>query len=93
MNERPITRRWGVTVSISEVDGRTHARAVLETHEAAEIVGTGTARLNPTDSDVPEIGAELATARALADLAHELLEVTIADIETVTHTPVTALRH
>jgi Domain of unknown function (DUF1876) len=42
------------------------------------------ARLNPADSDVPEIGDELATARALADLAHQLIEVTAADIEKVT---------
>jgi hypothetical protein len=92
MTEQPITRRWDVAIHISEVDGRTHARAVLRTREAAEIVGVGHARLNPVDTDVPEIGAELATSRALSSLAHELLELTIADIEGVTHAPVTALR-
>ena len=92
MTERPTTRQWHVTVNIDESEGETHARAVLETREATAVVGTGTARLNPTDSDVPEIGAELATARALSSLAHELLGVTISDIEAVTKAPVTALR-
>jgi hypothetical protein len=55
-------------------------------------VGIGDARLNPVDHDIPEIGAELATARALSSLAHELLELTIADIEGATNAPVTALR-
>jgi len=36
---------------------------------------------------VPEIGDELAAARALSDLAHRLLDVTIADIEAITGTP------
>jgi hypothetical protein len=37
---------------------------------------------------VPEIGDELATARALADLAYQLLDVTAGDIEQFTHRPV-----
>jgi hypothetical protein len=37
---------------------------------------------------VPEIGDELATARALADLAYKLLDATAADIEQFTHRPV-----
>jgi hypothetical protein len=89
MTDHPITRRWDVAIHISEDDGRTHARAVLTTGEAAEVVGVGEARLNPVDSDVPEIGAELATSRALSTLAHTLLELAIADIEQVTHGPVT----
>jgi hypothetical protein len=43
--------------------------------------------LNPTDRDIPEIGDELAVARALSDLAHKLLEVTAEDIEQITATP------
>jgi hypothetical protein len=34
---------------------------------------------------VPEIGDAFATARALFELAHQLLEATAADIEAVTH--------
>jgi hypothetical protein len=89
MTDQPITRRWDVAIHISEADGRTHARAVLTSGEAAEVVGVGEARLNPVDSDVPEIGAELATSRALSSLGHALLELAIADIEQMTRGPVT----
>ncbi|QYN20311.1 dsRBD fold-containing protein [Amycolatopsis sp. DSM 110486] len=40
------------------------------------------------DRDVPEIGDELAAARALSELAQRLLEVAAGDIEGVTHEPV-----
>jgi hypothetical protein len=39
------------------------------------------ARRNPQDREVPEIGDELATSRAFADLAHQLLEAATADVE------------
>lgn len=39
------------------------------------------------DSNVPEIGDELAAARALADLSHQLLDAAVQDIEDVTHRP------
>ena len=47
-------------------------------------MGVGLARRNPRDSEVPEIGDELAAARALADLAHQLIEATVADLEAAT---------
>jgi len=37
-----------------------------------------------TDSDVPEIGDELAVARALSELAHQLLHAAVEDIAGVT---------
>ena len=49
------------------------------------VAASGTARLNPTDADVPEIGDELAVARALSALAHRLVDAAATDIETVTH--------
>ena len=51
---------------------------------ARQLTGEGTARRNPTDSDVPEIGDELATARALSDLAHQLLDAAAEDIGAIT---------
>ncbi len=55
------------------------------------LVGVGLAHRNPADYNVSEIGDELATARALSDLGHQLLVVTASDIEAVTHQPVTPL--
>lgn len=74
-------KRWTVTIDIDEHDGRTRAHARLHTSDTDELVGVGLARLNPADRDVPEIGDELAAARALSDLAHRLLEVTSTDVE------------
>ena len=67
-------KRWNVEVFIGEHEGKTRAEARLHTTEPTSHIGIGTARLNPTDSDVPEIGDELSVARALADLSHQLLE-------------------
>jgi hypothetical protein len=74
-------KRWTVTIEIDELDGRTRAHARLHTQDSDQLVGIGLARLNPVDRDIPEIGDELAAARALSDLAHHLLDVAGADIE------------
>jgi hypothetical protein len=50
----------------------------------ADMTGVGHARLHPDDMDVPEIGDELAVARALADLGHRLLVTTADDIDAIT---------
>ncbi len=78
------TGQWRVDVFIDEHDGITEATARIHTREN-ELTGRGTARCNPKDTDVPEIGDELAVARALTDLAHTLFDATVSDIETVTH--------
>jgi uncharacterized protein DUF1876 len=83
----PITGTWSVEILLSEREGRTHAEARLHTADRTHLVGAGTARLNPSDHDVPEIGEELAAARALSELAHRLLDAATEDIEAVTHAP------
>lgn len=78
---------WTVSVQLHEVDGRTHATAVLHSGTAYEVRGVGSARKAPADVDVPEIGDELAAARAFADLSHHLLEAAATDIEGMTRLP------
>ena len=87
MNENVQT--WNVEVLIGERDGQTHAEARLRTKDHTHLTAVGRSRARPTDRDVPEIGAELATARALADLSHQLLEAAVDDIAGVTHESVT----
>ncbi|MCX2729392.1 DUF1876 family protein [Saccharopolyspora sp. NFXS83] len=58
-------------------------------HTRDDIAGRGLARRNPGDTNIPAIGAELATARALSDLAHQLLDASIADVEQATGHPAT----
>lgn len=78
------TKTWSVEILIGEQDGRTHAEARLHTNDQTALTASGTARLNPSDRDVPEIGDELATARALSHLAHRLLDTAADDLEGVT---------
>lgn len=75
---------WTATVYLEDHDRETHARARLDTGDN-QIEGVGSARRSPRDRDIPEIGRELATARALSDLAHKLFEATVDDIESSTH--------
>lgn len=81
------TEQWSVTIDISEHDAETRATARLHTRDTTMLTGSGMARRNPHDRDVPEIGAELAVARALGDLQHRLIDATIGDIEQATGAP------
>lgn len=81
------TTTWRVDIYIDEHEDRTRAQARLHTSADTHLTGHGLARRNPRDTDVPEIGDELAVSRALADLAHQLIEATAADIEAITHKP------
>jgi Rv2632c-like len=82
-------KRWTVDVLIGEAHGRTYAEASLRTDVGDQLTGRGAAQLHPDDRDVPEIGDELAVARALNDLGHRLLVTTADDIEQVTNREVT----
>ncbi len=74
------TQDWQVRLHLSEEDGTTKARAVLDIGGNA-VTGQGIARRNPRDRDVPEIGDELAAGRAMNDLAQKLLTIARTDIE------------
>jgi hypothetical protein len=89
MSDQVTASAWFVDINIGEHDGRTRAVARLHTHDRTALVGTGLARLNPGDHDVPEIGAELAAARALHALADRLLGAVVGDLSDVTHEVVT----
>lgn len=90
-----VTKHWTVDIYLTEhsdaEEVRTHAEARLHTQDATDLRGRGEARKHPADAHVPEIGDELAAARALSDLAHRLLDAAADDIEGVTGTPVTKL--
>ncbi|KUJ35931.1 DUF1876 domain-containing protein [Streptomyces sp. NPDC003631] len=73
-------KQWTVQIYITEEGDDTHARAVLSTQDTSIVTGRGTARRNPTDRPIPEIGDELAASRALEDLAIRLHDVASDDI-------------
>jgi len=82
------TTTWHVEIYLYEDGNQTRATAVLRTTAGTELRHEGTARRNPKDTAVPEIGEELATSRALSGLAHDLFEATVADVEQNVHHPV-----
>jgi hypothetical protein len=81
-------KRWRVEVFVGEDGGRTYAEARLHTEVGDHLLGVGRAKLHQGDYDVPEIGDEIAAARALTDLGHRLLITAAQDLEQVTDEPV-----
>ena len=75
---------WPVEISLREEDRKTRAEARL-TKDGIGLVGHGLARRNPDDQEVTQIGEEIAAARALSDLAHQLLNDAAGQIEEITH--------
>ncbi|NUP38016.1 MAG: DUF1876 domain-containing protein [Streptomyces sp.] len=76
----PHTVQWKVDLHLFEDEGTTKARVVLNTGTAS-LTGHGVAHRNPADTEVPELGDELAAGRALHDLARQLVDAAGRDIE------------
>lgn len=68
-----MTETAEINVTFEEDTDHTEARAAL-TLRGATFTGFGRARRNPGDPNVPVVGEELATARALLDLSHKLVD-------------------
>ncbi len=62
---------WDVRLELVEDDDHCFVTAHLDAGDRS-LAGVGRARRNPADPSVPKVGEELATARALHDLAHHL---------------------
>jgi hypothetical protein len=78
------TGQWNVRLDLFEDDdGTTKAHVVLDTGTTA-MTGRGTAHCSPTDTNVPEVGDELAAGRAMHDLAHQLLKAAEKDVRSMT---------
>lgn len=74
-------REWSVRLSIFEGDADTSVEAILETDTGARLAGEGRSHRSEGDESVPEIGDEVAVARALRNLADALLDTATSDIE------------
>jgi len=79
---------WHVNIAFSEDGDRTRADAILEL-ASEKFHGFGQAKRAPSDPKVPVIGQDLAAARALSDLAHQLLHKAAERIESFEGHPVT----
>ena len=85
MHAMNINDRWPLSLDITRTGGRTQAEARLVMPGEDERVGRGDARRNPADREITLIGGQIAAARALSDLAGQLLHAAAAGMEDVTH--------
>jgi hypothetical protein len=77
-------REWQVRVSIFESGDDTSANVVLLTEAPTHLRARGRSHRSTGDTAVPEIGDEVAVARALRHLADQLLDTAAKDVEAVT---------
>ena len=77
-------KQWRVDLMLGGEDGRTYAEARLVAEVGDRLMGLGRAQVSPDDYDVPEIGDEIAVARALSNIGTRLLDTASADIAAVT---------
>jgi hypothetical protein len=78
---------WRVDIGFTEDADRTRADAILEL-ASQKFHGFGQAKRAPEDPSVPVIGQDLAAARALSDLSHQLLQAAAERIESFEGHPV-----
>lgn len=77
---------WEFAIRFAEDDERTTAVVTLKT-ATRRLEARGSARRNPVDPNVPQVGEDLAAARALSRLAHDLLDDAITQFHTVSAEP------
>jgi hypothetical protein len=75
---------WLVRISIFDSDDDTDAHVVLLADSPNHLKASGHSHRGAKDVAIPEIGDEVAVARALRRLADQLLETAAGDIEQLT---------
>ncbi len=68
-----LPHHWKLTIQSHEDDDHCEMVVHLDAGDRS-LSGVGRSRRNPTDPTVPQIGEELAAARALHDLANHLTD-------------------
>lgn len=68
-----MTETAEIEIAFEEDRDHTVALATL-TLRGVRFTGSGRARRNPADPNVPVVGEELAAARALTDISHKLVD-------------------
>jgi hypothetical protein len=72
--------KWVLTLEFTEDTEHCEVKAHLDAGDRS-MGGYGRSRRNPADPAIPQIGEELAAARALHDLANHLAEDAWREIE------------
>ena len=79
------TMDWSIRILLDGDGDHTHARAMLTSRDGVSLHADGDADRNPGDAPIPEIGAELAAARALHFLADRLMDTAAHDVQNLSH--------
>lgn len=74
------THRWNLTFEWREDEEHCEMVVHLDAGDRS-LSGQGRSRRSPADPNVPQVGEEIAAARALQDLANHLMEDAQAMIE------------
>ncbi|MER5729599.1 DUF1876 domain-containing protein [Streptomyces sp. NPDC002138] len=75
---------WHVELEFSEEGHRTSTAALLRLADGSEVKGRGYAMRHPSDPEQLRVGEEIAGARALMDLASQLLQKAHGEIDEAT---------
>jgi hypothetical protein len=78
---------WEMSLVFREDADVTDATVTLQLADGTELRAQGRAKRSPDDPARPRIGEEIAAARALADLVHQLMNRAANEIEDITHEP------
>jgi hypothetical protein len=81
--------RLSMRVDVSVTEDADHTEALARVHMCGrEFSAWGRARRNPTDPTTPTVGEELAVARALSDMSHQLVVAAADSLESALGRPV-----
>ncbi|MEU6402982.1 DUF1876 domain-containing protein [Streptomyces sp. NPDC046985] len=72
---------WHVELEFEEDGQHTRAAALVRLPDGSEVRGHGRASRHRTDSDQPRVGEEIAGARALNEIALQLLDKAHVEID------------
>jgi hypothetical protein len=85
----PVVERSSMRVEISLTEDSDHCEAVAHVRvRDRDFSGWGRARRNPTDPEMPVVGEELAVARALSEVSHQLVVAAADSLESALGRPV-----
>jgi hypothetical protein len=81
--------RTSLRIDISVTEDADHCEAVARVRMGErEFSGWGRARRNPSDPEMPVVGEELAVARALSEVSHQLVVAAADSLESALGRPV-----
>ncbi|MEV6956790.1 DUF1876 domain-containing protein [Streptomyces sp. NPDC051183] len=80
----PTLVGWHVELEFTEEGHRTSAACMVRLADGSEIRAHGYAMRHPSDPDQLQVGEEIAGARALMDLASQLLQKAHTEIDAAT---------